>query len=232
MKTIPTTCCHEYCSCTYNTKTHWWLISAVANDGWRAFTTNITLWFGKRTWACALLEIPPKKSSFSTARSNKLGWQVPFMFINQFTITAAITKYHKKWIHKRPLHQTPNYLSVYVCVSLSAPRQETVVEKLQHEVLPTGIGTFYSSHTERWEGWWWETVYECFTLCWLGSLGHHSSAWVLFTAFPAHEVSLPGLERGQSSSVSSIPLLGTFSIRTTTGHCRLSQSPNGCPPSH
>lgn len=64
--------------------------------------------------------------------------------------------------------------------------------------------TFYSSHTEHWGGRCKQRGYECFTLCWMGSLGHRSPAWVLFTALPAHEVSLPGLEQGQSSSVSPV----------------------------
>lgn len=43
-----------------------------------------------------------------------------------------------------------------------------------------------------------QKVCECFTLCWLGSLGHGSSACILFTALSAHEVSLPGLEQCRS----------------------------------
>lgn len=42
--------------------------------------------------------------------------------------------------------------------------------------------------------------HECFTLCWQASLGRRRPAWVLFTATPAHEVSLPGLEHRQSGS--------------------------------
>lgn len=97
---------------------------------------------------------------------------------------------------------TPNDMSLYLHASFCAPRQENIVEKLQYEILQTSVGTFCSSHTERWGGRCKQRVYECFTLCWLGSLGHRSPAWVLFTALPAHKVSLPGLEQGQSSSVS------------------------------
>lgn len=114
-----------------------------------------------------------------------------------------IAKYHSKWIPKHPLHETSRLnLPLFSCASFCALRQETIVEKLQHEILPTSMGTLYSSHTDRWGGRWKQRVYECFTLCWLGSLGYRSPPWVLFTALPAHEVSLPGLERGQSSSVS------------------------------
>ena len=65
----------------------------------------------------------------------------------------------------------------------------------------TSMDTLCSAQCERWGGRCKQRLYECFTLCWLGSLGHHSPAWVLFTALPSHEVSLPSLEQGQSSSV-------------------------------
>lgn len=60
---------------------------------------------------------------------------------------------------------------------------------------------------------------ECFTLCWLGSLGDGGPARILFTALSAHEVSLPGLERGegreegrQSELSESPPFPGSLSI--------------------
>lgn len=60
---------------------------------------------------------------------------------------------------------------------------------------------------------------ECFTLCWLGSLGDGGPARILFTALSAHEVSLPGLEQGegreegrQSELSESPPFPGSFSI--------------------
>lgn len=73
-------------------------------------------------------------------------------------------------------------------------------------------------------------MYECFTLCWLGSLGCRSPAWVLFTALSAHEVSLPGLEQGQSSSVSLLLSQALSRLRQPWGYCRPSQGLNGCPP--
>lgn len=118
------------------------------------------------------------------------------------------------------IHDTRRQICRYFYVSSCALRQEAIVEKLQHEFEETSMGTLCSSHTERWGGGCDQGVYECFTLCWLSSLGHRSSAWVLFTALPAHEVSLPGLESGQSSSVRLFlsPLLSQFgTLRLTVG---------------
>lgn len=106
-------------------------------------------------------------------------------------------------------------------VLLSEAGNQPIVEKLKHEILPTSMGTLSSSHSDRWGGRCKQRVYECFTLCWLGSLGHRSPPRVLFTALPAHEVSLPSLERGQSSSVS--PFL--FQVLSLSGQPPLTVGP-------
>lgn len=138
------------------------------------------------------------------------------------TVTYIYNDYHDCEISQTPTTLGSKWnLPLFLCASFWALRQETIVEKLQHEILPTSMGTLYSSHTERWGGRCKETVYECFTLCRLGSLGHRSPAWVLFTALPAHEVSLPGLERGQSSSVS--PFL--FQVLSRSGQPRVTVGP-------
>lgn len=147
------------------------------------------------------------------------------------TTTTMIAKYYSQTQTATTLGSKLN-VPLFLCASFCALRQETIVEKLQHEILPTSMGTLYSSHTERWGGRCKERVHECFTLCRLGSLGHRSPAWVLFTALPAHEVSLPGLEQGQSSSVSpflSQVLSRSGQPRVTVGPVK---APNGCPPSH
>lgn len=72
-------------------------------------------------------------------------------------------------------------------------------------------------------------VCECFTLCRLGSLGHRSPSAVLFTALPPHEVSLPGLPGGQSSSVSTLVSRMPSCRGTAAGDCGPSQGPNGFP---
>lgn len=79
---------------------------------------------------------------------------------------------------------------------------------------------------------------ECFTLCWLGSLGHGGPARILFTALSAHEVSLPGLERGKGErrgdKVSSVSRLlsqvASPSWQPRPFDCSLSQGPRTLQP--
>lgn len=138
------------------------------------------------------------------------------------TTTAVHAKYHSGWIHKHPLNWALNEIALYFYATHSVLWGR---KSCNMKFLPTSMGTLYSFHSERWGGRCKQRVYECFTLCWLGSLGHRSPAWVLFTALSAHEVSLPGLEWGQSSLVS--PFLSQ--VLSRSGQPRVTVGPVKAP---